>query len=71
MPGEGYLVVVGLDGLSPEGEGVAFAAKFGVDDLEGLVGELGEEQAFDLALQPASEGDVVGVDADAVGEVAT
>ena len=74
MPGQrDYIVlaaIVGLDGFRPVGESVALAAEFGVDYLNGLIGEFGEEQAFDFFLEPAGQGDVVGVDADALGEFA-
>ncbi len=42
--------------------GVAGLAELGLDDGEGLVGELGEQHGLDFGLEPAGQGDVVGVD---------
>ena len=62
VPGERDLVVVAFDCFGPERVGVALPAELRLNDLNGLVGKLGEKQALDLLLQPAGQGDVVGVD---------
>ena len=71
VPGQVNCVVLGLDGLGPEGAAVAGLGERRLMDGEFLVGELREEQRLDFILEPAGEGDVVGIDQDfVVDEVA-